>query len=84
MANRDELHPVTAKEGHYVYDVYNAKGLVAHYARVGDDIWQCVTGSVNESHGFTRVHIHEDEWKAWVAARSFRLRINVFTGKYQY
>ena len=84
MANRDNLLPVTADSGHYVYDVYNEHGLVAHYARAGDDVWQCVTPTVNEAHGFKRIHIHEKEWKQWVRARAFRLRINVISNKYQY
>lgn len=84
MANRDGLSPVTAKEDHYVYDVYNEKGLVAHYGRVGDDWWKCVTGSVNEAHGFTRVHIHEAEFNELVKSRAKRLRMNVLSGKYQY
>lgn len=84
MANRDGLSPVTADTDHYVYDVYNADGLVGHYARIGDDVWACVTPSVNEEHGFKRVHVHQAEFKAWIAARAKRLRINALSGKYQY
>ena len=84
MANRDGLSPVTATEDHYVYDVYNAQGLVAHYARIGDDMWGCSTPTVNEEHGFKRVHVHEAEFRSWVAARARRLRINALNGKYKY
>lgn len=85
MAGTDGLPPAGEPDGNdVVYGVYNDTGLVAWYARSGDDIWKCVTGTVHEQNGYKRKYVHEDEFKEWIKVRAHRLRINALSGKYKY
>lgn len=74
----------TPDGGEVVYGVYPPdKSWVKWYARSGDDVWTCVTGEVDEDHGFKRVYMPEAEFREMIKARLTRLRIGL-DGKYRY
>lgn len=68
-----------------VIDVFNDRDdALVHYGLLDGDLFRTQTGNVNEEHGFTRVRMHEADFRELVKERGKRLRINVLSGRYDY
>lgn len=72
------------KPGIVIEIVNKNQQAVKWYGMLDGDLWESVDSSLNELNGWERLRMSEAQFRAMIASRSYRLRINALSGKYQY